>query len=170
MRKTAAAFASAAMATTAVVALGAAPASAHPICNGGYFYSVSGSGTTWEPTNVSSDWADPGVTITYNKTSTSTWTATFSVSVGADAGVIFAKVDTTIGASVAKSWTESNSWSYSATVKGNTMGRLMLFHEAAYANVTKTVQYTNCATAKVYTTRVVAPLSSNVNKWGIQYN
>nr|WP_134000647.1 hypothetical protein [Streptomyces sp. 846.5] len=156
------------MAAGAVVALSTTPAFAHPVCSGGYYYTTSGSGTEWVPTNIHSDWMDPGIKTTYTTTSTGSWTFTASLSFGADAGVIFAKIKSDVGFSLAKTWTESTSWSYSGGPTGR-VGRLMLFHQAAYSNVTKMVQYTNCATTKVYTTHVVAPNSSNVNKWGIQY-
>jgi hypothetical protein len=157
------------MATSAMVALSAAPAYAHPVCGGGYIYSLAGTGTEWVPTNVHSDWMEPGIIATKSLSGTSTWTATFTLSAGVDAGVIFAKVSASTGFSVAKTWSQTSGWSYSGGPRIAKVGRLMIYHRAAYSDVTKTEQYTNCTTKKIYTTRVVAPLKANDNLVGIQY-
>ncbi|MFJ9846125.1 hypothetical protein ACIRYZ_37945 [Kitasatospora sp. NPDC101155] len=168
MRKAAVSLTVAALTVSGLVAT-AVPASARTICDGGYSYKFSNESTVWEPTNVHSDWAQPGITITYNKTTTGTWSATGTATVGADAGVIFAKVSTQLSFSVGRQWSKTDSWSYSGTVRGNQRGRLMMYHKAASFTVSKIEQYTNCRTSTVYTTHMTAPAAENDNTWGIQY-
>ncbi|WP_329122342.1 hypothetical protein [Streptomyces sp. NBC_01465] len=175
-------IASAALATAVLgagtVVLAATPASAHPDCESNhYYYAISGKKTVWKATNVHSDWARKGVTISYAKNKTGTWTATGTATVGADAGVIFAKVSTSFSVSVGKSWAKSDTWTYSATVgkppAGKSKGRLMMYHEAKGFTVTKyhyLPNSTSCYKSNVYKKSGTAPVKRNNNLWAIQYS
>lgn len=142
----------------------------------GTYYSILNKKTVWKPTNVHSDWARPGVTISYSKNKTGTWTATGTATVGADAGVIFAKASASFSVSVGKSWSQSDTWTYSATVKkkpGKTRGRLMMYHEAKGFTAHKYRVFTGrggvCKTETIYKANITAPVKKNSNLWGIQY-
>ncbi|WP_149185151.1 hypothetical protein [Streptomyces sp. TRM49041] len=166
--------------TTAVLSGGivvgtAAPASARCIDTGTY-YSIINKKTVWKPTNVHSDWAKPGVTISYAKNKTGTWSATGTATVGADAGVVFAKASTSFSVAVGKSWSQSDTWTYAATVqkkKGKTRGRLMMYHESKSFTAHKYRVVTGaggaCKTKTVYKANITAPVKKNSNLWGIQY-
>ncbi|MFG2626968.1 hypothetical protein [Streptomyces sp. NPDC048473] len=160
-----------------VVAVSAAPASAGTKCDDTPIYSIGSKKTVWRATNVHSDWAKPGVTISYAKNKTGTWTATGTATVGAEAGVIFAKASTSFSVAVGKSWTKSDTWTYSAKVakkKGKTRGRLMMYHEAKGFSVTKSHLVPKfgggCKKVKIWTkSNNVAPVKKSSNLWGIQY-
>ncbi|MBB1245529.1 hypothetical protein GL263_18470 [Streptomyces durbertensis] len=133
--------------------------------------------TVWVPTNIHSDWAKPGVKITYRKDKTGTWTATGSATKGAEAGAIIAKASTSFGVSLSKSWSKSDTWSYSATVKkkkGKTKARLMMFHEAksftAHKYRVKAGKGGACQTETIYKKPGVTPVKANSNTWGLQYS
>ncbi|WP_245687287.1 hypothetical protein [Streptacidiphilus griseoplanus] len=151
----------------------AASAATPVACDPGTYYSISNKHTVWEPTNLYSDWGAPGVTLTYNKTASGTWSATGTATVGADAGVIFAKASTSFSVAIGKQWTRSSSWTYSATVKkvaGKTRGRLRMYHEARGFTVKKVQRDRLCRTTKVYyTVNIVAPIKANSNLWKIEY-
>lgn len=75
---------------------------------------------SYKPTKLYSNWVHPkhgSMTITFSRAATSQWTGTVSASLTAEAGVVFAKASTTVGASVAKSWSKTKTWTYAATVK-----------------------------------------------------
>lgn len=78
---------------------------------------------SYKPTKLYSNWVHPkhgSMTVTFSQQATSQWTGTVSASLTAEAGVVFAKASTTIGASIAKTWSKSKTWSYSVTVKKDT--------------------------------------------------
>ncbi|MGW1227522.1 hypothetical protein [Streptomyces sp. NPDC001478] len=159
-----------------VVAGAAAPASARVKCDDTPIYSIGDKKTVWRATQVHSDWARPGVTISYAKNKTGSWTATGTATVGAEAGVIFAKASTSFSVSVGKTWSKSDTWTYSAKVakkKGKTRGRLMMYHEAKGFSVTKYRMIpvsTGCKKSKVWKkSNNIAPVKRNNNLWAIQY-
>ncbi|MFB7216547.1 hypothetical protein [Streptomyces sp. NPDC056255] len=160
-----------------VVAGTAAPASAGTKCDDTPIYSIGDKKTVWRATQVHSDWAKPGVTISYAKNKTGSWTATGTATVGAEAGVIFAKASTSFSVSVGKTWSKSDTWTYSAKVekkKGKTRGRLMMYHEAKGFSVTKyhlePKSGGGCKKVKNWKKpNNVAPVKKSSNLWGIQY-
>ncbi|WP_228980485.1 hypothetical protein [Streptomyces sp. DH12] len=171
---------SAALATVVVsggIVVGTA-APAFAACDqSGTFYSILNKKTVWKNTNVHSDWARPGVTISYAKNKTGTWTATGTATVGADAGVIFAKASTSFSVAVGKSWSQSDTWTYSATVQkktGKSRGRLMMQHEAKSFTAHKYRVSTGaggaCKATTIYKANIVAPVKKSSNLWGIEYN
>ncbi|MEV0976142.1 hypothetical protein [Streptomyces sp. NPDC049915] len=159
------------------VVVSAPTAAAGVRCDDTPIYSIGDKKTVWEPTNVHSDWARPGVTISYAKNKTGSWTATGTATLGTEAGVIFAKASTSFSVSVGKTWTKSDTWTYSATVQkksGKTKGRLMMYHEAKGFSVTKYHLEPNgqqqCVKHKIWKkSGIVAPAKRNNNLWGIQY-
>ncbi|MFF9398354.1 hypothetical protein [Streptomyces sp. NPDC014744] len=168
---------STALLSAGVVAVSAAPASAGAICDGPPVYSIGDKKTVWVPTNVHSDWAKPGVTISYAKNKTGSWTATGTATVGSEAGVVFAKASASFSVSLGKTWTKSDTWTYAAKVqkkKGKSRGRLMMYHEAKGFSVTK---YTfqakpggSCKKVKAWKkSNNIAPVKKSSNLWGIQY-
>jgi len=168
---------SAALLGAGVVAGAAAPASAGARCDDNPIYSIGDKKTVWRATQVHSDWARPGVTITYAKNKTGSWTATGTATVGTEAGAIFAKASASFSVSVGKTWSKSDTWTYSATVKkksGKSRGRLMMYHEAKGFSVTKYRMVPKntggCKKSKVWKkSNNVAPVKKSSNLWGIQY-
>ncbi|MFF9393018.1 hypothetical protein [Streptomyces griseoluteus] len=177
MRRALSTVLSATLLSGGAVAISASPASAGIACSNSPIYSISDKHTVWKATNVHSDWARPGVTISYAKNKTGSWTATGTAQFGTEAGVIFAKASTSFSVSVGKTWSKSDTWTYSATVKkqsGKSKGRLMMYHEAKGFSVTKYRLVPNgqqkCVKSKVWKkTGAVAPVKRNNNLWGIQY-
>ncbi|MFI9175131.1 hypothetical protein [Streptomyces lincolnensis] len=178
MKRAIGAVLSTALLTGGVVAVSSAPASAGIVCSDEPIYTIGDKKSVWKPTNVHSDWAKPGVTISYSKNKTGSWTATGTATLGTEAGVIFAKASASFSVSVGKTWSKSDTWTYSATVKkkaGKTKGRLMMYHEAKGFSVTKyRLQATGsqtCKKVKVWKkSGIVAPAKRNNNLWGIQYS
>jgi len=168
---------STAVLSTGVIAATASPAAAGARCPDGRVYSIGDKKTVWRATNVHSDWARPGVNISYSKNKTGTWSATGTATVGTEAGVIFAKASTEFSVSVGKSWSKSDTWTYSATVgkkKGKTKGRLMMYHEAKGFSVTRYHWEPkfggSCKKVKDWKkSNNFAPVKRNNNLWGIQY-
>jgi hypothetical protein len=169
---------STALLSTGAVAVSAAPAVAGVKCDDSPIYQISDKKSVWKPTNVHSDWARPGVTISYAKNKTGSWTATGTTQLGTEAGIIFAKASTSFSVSVGKTWSKSDTWTYSAKVEkktGKSKGRLMMYHEAKGFSVTKYYLQPNgrqqCVKHKVWKkTGIVAPAKRNNNLWGIQYS
>ncbi|MFC8626733.1 hypothetical protein [Streptomyces anulatus] len=167
---------SAALIGAGLVAGAAAPASAAPNCGDTTQYSIGNKKTVWRTTQVHSDWAKPGVTISYAKNKTGSVTATGTATLGAEAGVVFSKASASFSVSVGKTWSKSDTWTYSAKVKkkaGKSRGRLMMYHQAKGFSVTKwrwVPSATSCK-KKVYwkKSNIVAPVKKNSNLWGIQY-
>ncbi|MFJ6630841.1 hypothetical protein ACIQMR_05415 [Streptomyces sp. NPDC091376] len=145
--------------------------------NTGTFISIINKKTTWKRTNVHSDWAQPGINIRYSKTKEATFKAEGTATIGADAGVVFAKANVSFSGTLGKSWSQSDSWSYSGTVQrkpGKTKGRLMMFHEAKSFTAHK-YRVTNgtggqCKSTTVYKKAGTYPVKKNVNTWGIEYS
>ncbi|MFJ2112444.1 hypothetical protein ACIOEX_11220 [Streptomyces sp. NPDC087850] len=166
----------AALVSGGTIALGVTPASAAAACDKSPNYSISKKSTVWRATNLHSDWVRPGIEIQYSKSATGTWSATGSATVGAEAGVIFAKAEVSFGVELTRSWEKSGSWSYTATPKkkaGKTMGRLMMHHSAKSFTVTKWNMVSSgankCKKRVLYTKTGVVPVKRNENLWGIQY-
>ncbi|MGW2211964.1 hypothetical protein [Streptomyces sp. NPDC001781] len=177
MRRALSTVLSTALLSGGAVAVSASPAAAGVVCSSSPIYTISDKHTVWKSTNVHSDWARAGVTISYAKNKTGSWTATGTAQLGTEAGVIFAKASTSFSVSVGKTWSKSDTWTYSATVKkqrGKSKGRLMMSHEAKGFSVTKYRLVPNgrqqCVKSKVWKkTGIVAPAKRNNNLWGIQY-
>ncbi|MDT0462827.1 MULTISPECIES: hypothetical protein [unclassified Streptomyces] len=177
MKRAMSAVLSTALLSAGAVAMSAPTASAGVRCDDNPIYTIGDKKTVWEPTNVHSDWARPGVTISYAKNKTGSWSATGTVQLGTEAGVIFAKASTSFSVSVGKTWSKSDTWTYSAKVenkRGKTKGRLMMYHEAKGFSVTKYHLEPNgrqqCVKHKIWKkTGIIAPAKRNNNLWGIQY-
>ncbi|MEU6239931.1 hypothetical protein [Streptomyces sp. NPDC047024] len=178
MRRALSTLLSTALLSGGAVAVSASPAAAGIDCGRDPIYSISNKKTVWEPTNVHSDWAKPGVTISYAKNKTGSWTATGTATIGAEAGVIFAKASTSFSVSVGKTWSKSDTWTYAAKVEkksGKSKGRLMMYHEAKGFSVTKFRLVANgqqkCVKSTIWKKNgIVAPVKRNNNLWGIQYS
>lgn len=160
-----------------IVAASPAQAGALGCDSSGTYISIINKKTLWKATNVHSDWARPGVTISYAKNKTGSWTATGTATVGSEAGLIFAKASVSFDVTVGRTWIKSDTWTYSATVKrkpGKNKGRLMLFHEAKSFTAHKYLVYTGtggvCKTKTIYNKRGVTPVKRNNNVWGVQYS
>lgn len=109
--------------------------------------------TKWTITNVSksfkatgvySNWVHPkhgSMTISYSKSANSAWTGTLSTSITAEAGLIAAKVSATAGVSVAKTWSKTQTWSYSATVKKDPKNQYRLRQRQETRKFTATKYY-----------------------------
>ncbi|GGZ21708.1 hypothetical protein GCM10010387_13550 [Streptomyces inusitatus] len=156
------------------------PAQAAPVPGcvdaGKVFRTISAKSTKWVPTNIHSDWARPGVNITYAKNKTGSWTLTNTIGAKAELNAVLAKASASYDVALAKTWSKSDTWRYSAKVErkaGKTKGRLMMFHEAKRFAVKKTLVYNKsgrCAVKTVYKKTLTAPVKRNVNVWGIQYS
>lgn len=169
MNRAAAVISSAALLAGTVVGVAAGPASAQVYCPGEYYFTFSAGSVVWEPTNIHSDWMAPGVKATYTTSGTDTLTGTVSASFTAEEGVLFASVKEQYGVSVAKSWAQTSSWSYTGGPTGK-VGRLMRFHKAVSTTATEHLQNSNCTVTTIATSKTVVPSSSNSdNKWDIQY-
>ncbi|MCK8679816.1 hypothetical protein [Streptomyces lichenis] len=166
---------------TALASGGAIIATASPAqaacADRGTYIAIINKKTVWKPTNVHSDWARPGVTITYAKSKEGTWKAEGTATVGAEAGVIFTKASASFSATIGKSWTKSDRWSYAATVQrkaGKSKGRLMMYHEARSFTAHKYRVYTGaggaCKLTTVYKKPGTYPVKKNSNLWGLQYS
>ncbi|MFQ6147161.1 hypothetical protein G3I35_30825 [Streptomyces sp. SID10815] len=166
-----------ALLSAGAVAVSATPAAAGAACDSSPIYSIGDKKTVWSATNVHSDWARPGVTISYAKNVTGSWTATGTATVGTEAGAIFAKASASFSVSLGKTWTKSDTWTYAAAVqkkKGKSRGRLMMYHEAKGFSVTKYRMEPKfgggCKKVKLWKkSNNVAPVKKNSNLWGIQY-
>jgi hypothetical protein len=160
-----------------IVAAAPANAAVQACDQNGTYIAIINKKTVWKATNVHSDWARPGVTISYAKNKTGSWTATGTATVGAEAGVILAKASTSFSVSLAKTWSKSDTWTYSATVQskpGKTKGRLMMHHEAKSFTAHKYRVFTGpggaCKTETIYKKPGTLPVKKNSNLWGIQYS
>ncbi|WP_148615587.1 hypothetical protein [Nocardioides rubriscoriae] len=74
---------------------------------------------SFKPTGLYSNWVQAKydkMHITYAKTATSTWSATVTGTISAEAGVIFAKASTSISVAVGKQWSKTDTWSYTADI------------------------------------------------------
>ncbi|MEU1517023.1 hypothetical protein ABZ490_33580 [Streptomyces sp. NPDC005811] len=174
---------SSALVTTAVVAGGivtgvAAPASAACAPSPGTGYHITNKSTVSRPTNLHSEWMydNLGGTLTYNHTRTATVSASGTAGVEAEAGVIFAKASTSFSVTVGKSWSKSNSWSYSIPAKnkaGKTKVRMTMFHESKKFKATKYSYYYDGHCKYHETTKwskwFVAPVKADANVWGLEW-
>jgi len=178
MKRAMSAALSTALLGVGAVGLSAPTASAGIRCDESPVYTIADKRTVWVPTNVHSDWANPGVTISYSKNTTGSWTATGTVQLGTEAGVVFAKASASFSVSVGRTWSRSDTWTYAAEVEkrsGRSRGRLMMYHEAKGFSVTKSyLQPTGrqqCVLHKVWKkTGIVAPVRRDNNLWGVQYS
>lgn len=156
----------------------ATSAPAYAACdNTGTHIAIINKKTVWKHTNVHSDWARPGITITYAKTKEGTLKAEGTATVGAEAGVIFSKASASFSATLGKSWSRSERWTYSGTVQrkqGTTKGRLIMSHEGRKFTAHK-YRVSNgpggtCKVKTIYKKPGTYPVKKNSNMWGIQYS
>ena len=82
------------------------------------YYKFRNKSFTYYPTNLKSSWAlfPHGGTISYTETFTKHVEASMTATVEAEAGVIFAKVSTSVGVTVGGGYQWSKSWSYTTNV------------------------------------------------------
>ncbi|MFC1439430.1 hypothetical protein ABUW04_14300 [Streptacidiphilus sp. N1-10] len=181
MRRIASAALVTAIAASGLVAV-AAPSQAatvHPMgcVDAGVHYSFSKAKMVWRPTNIYSPWGRKGFTFSYTTSKTGTWSATGTATVGAEAGVIFAKASTSFSLAIGKTWSHTSSWGVSGTIsslpRGKTQGRTMMYHKAEQFTTKKyTVNHTCSKTTVNWTKTFVAPYRSSDNStylWGYQY-
>lgn len=111
--------------TVTMVPVAAAPAAqAAPDCGSGpdgqtTIWRISDVRKSYVNTGLFSNWVYPKYApgqVTFNESDTSAWTGTVSASLTAEAGVVFAKASTTVGVSIAKTWSKTKSWSYSMDI------------------------------------------------------
>ena len=98
-------------------------------------YSISDKSTVYKATNLASDWFldKDKPTLGYSSNKTGTVSASGTAGVTAEVGAIFAKASTSFSVTVGKTWSKSQTWSYSATAvnkAGKTKVRLIMTHEA----------------------------------------
>jgi hypothetical protein len=164
------------LATTLIVpaVLAATPAAAQCAPSGPtVFYKISNKSFQYYPTNVASDWASlrHGGSINYSQTKTMTVSASVTATVSTEANAIFAKASASLGITVGKSWSTSQTWSYSANVPADVHHkyRLHAYHYTASFTVAKKQWYpTGCTyrTLAGWPQRVThAPIKSNRNVW-----
>jgi hypothetical protein len=101
--------------------------------------------TTGLLTNIRSEWADQGFTITHTVTKTATVQASLSGQIGVEADFIVVKASGQLGVSVGVSWSKAGSWSYSAKVPPGKEGRIVMYHEARRLAVTKRSLGAHCS-------------------------
>jgi hypothetical protein len=144
----------------------------------GTSYQIYNKSTVYKGTNLASTWTyiKDTQSIAYSSTKTGTLTASGTATVGADAGVIFAKASTSFSVTVGKSWAKSDSWTYTLKPqkkKGKTKVRMRLYHEAKKFTVRKyTWQDTpKCTTKETtkYRKTITAPVKRNNNIWKLEY-
>ena len=110
------------------------------------------------PTSLFSAWVYPthgSITITYQQTASYENTVSTTATVTTEAGFIFASASASIGVTVGRSWGESKSWSYSATVAQSATYeyRLHLYHQSYNFQVMK------------YSSRVCNGVTQKQNQW-----
>jgi hypothetical protein len=140
------------------------------------YYKFKDKVTLFHPTNIHSDWVywPAGGTINYTKTKTAMTSASVTATVSAEAGVIFAKASTSLGVTVGRSWSQSDSWSYTANVpKGREYRwRLRMYHFSVNFKVMKrhwsraSCSYVN--SWRSWQTVKHAPTKANRNIWKLQ--
>jgi hypothetical protein len=169
--------------TTAVVAGGivggvASPASAACPPDRGTGYRITDKSTVSKPTNLHSEWMydNLGGNLTYNHTATATVSASGTAGVTAEAGAIFASASVSFSVTVGKTWSKSNSWTYSIPAKnkaGKTKVRMTMFHESKKFKATKFTYYYDghCKyhESKKWSKWFTAPVKKDANVWGLEW-
>jgi hypothetical protein len=160
---------------------GATPANAAtPSCSSApdgvkSYWTVTSIVKSSKSTGVHSDWVYPKYgpkTVSSSVSATATTSASFSVSVGAEAGVIFAKASVQAGVTVGGSWSDTSTWSYSATYPKDAKHE---YREVLYQETRsfKAIKYTwkyntntgKCAYLTSVKSNVVAPRTSESVVW-----
>jgi hypothetical protein len=141
-------------------------------------YKISNKSTVYKATNLKSDWFldRDKPTIGYSSNKTGTVSASGTAGVTAEAGAIFAKASTSFSVTVGKSWSKSQTWSYSATAvnkSGKSKVRLIMTHEAKKFKARKWVIINGpngaCKTDWKWTKWFTAPVKKNNNVWKLEY-
>jgi hypothetical protein len=96
-------------------------------------------------TNIRSEWADQGFTITHTVTRTATVQASVSGQIGVEADFIVVKASGQLGVSVGVSWSKAGTWSYAAKVPPGKEGRIVMYHDGRHLAVTKRSLGAHCA-------------------------
>ncbi|WP_030929394.1 hypothetical protein [Streptomyces sp. NRRL S-646] len=161
------------------LAVGTSSASAAPMgCTdaGHKGYTISDKSTVYPGTNLFSDWVpDTNSSVSYEHSATGTLTASGTAGVEAEAGAIFAKASTSFSVTVGKSWSHSQSWTYTlhpTDKAGKKWVRMRLFHEAKKFKAQKWIvvnQGGACKTQTVWTKWFTAPVTKNSNYWNLEY-
>lgn len=175
LKRTLGGTAIAAIASTALLTLGATPASAQCVPDDPY-YDFSGSSQVWLRTDLASDYmhaaAGESRTITYTKTSTATVTASVTATVTAEAGAVFVKASASLGVTVGFSYAWTDGFSYAATFTAPSnaprTARLALMKRARQFTVTKYAFHTGqCKDIVAYSSTVIAPEKEGVQAWAL---
>ena len=160
---------SAALAAAGFLVLPAAPASAMCADAGEVYYKISDVHKSRQATNLKSDYLRGPGTISYSKNKTASVSATGTVTVGAEAGVIFAKASASASVSLGGTWTHGGTWSYSKPVPKKKTARLVMYHESRKFTVKKYQLDGRCHGIKKWTRHVNAPVKKSANIWDLQY-
>ncbi|MBL7260241.1 hypothetical protein JKJ07_38670 [Actinoplanes sp. LDG1-01] len=146
--------------TAGLLAAVAAPASpAFAICDGPkYRYTTTNKSLVLMPGSYKTAWADPGATVTYAKGKTTGWTVGGTFTAKAEAGIIFAKAETSLAISVTYSWSNTTTQTISQKVpKGKRQGRLRLYSDGYRYKVTKYQLKAPCNYVKIKSGWQTAP-------------
>jgi hypothetical protein len=160
---------SAALAAGGFLVLPASTASAACADAGEVYYKISNVSKSRQSTNLRSDYLRGPGTISYSKNKTATVSATGTVTVGAEAGVIFAKASASASVSLGGSWSHGGTWSYTKSVPKGKTARLVMFHESRKFTVKKYQYDGRCNSIKKWERHVNAPVKKSVNVWDLQY-
>jgi len=122
------------------------------------------------PTNFATAFYPPGTTISETKSTRVEANASFSASVSAEAGVIFAKANTTLGVTVGGSWSKEGTWGAQIPVPpGNREARVVIYRESRKFTVKKESLRPGCRYVTVYTRTVNAPVKNGAIYYRLQF-
>lgn len=129
-------------------------------------YSFTSIANSSRPTNLKSAYITGPGTIGYNRTTTATASASMTATVGAEAGIVFAKASASVGATVGASYSVSNNFSYTLNVPSGQTRAMQLFQGSKSFVVTKqTFQQGTCRYATAYSSPTDAPRTAQYNVW-----
>jgi hypothetical protein len=130
-------------------------------------YTFTGVVTSTRPTGLKSAYITGPGTVSYNKATTTSVSASMTSSVSAEAGVVLAKASTTIGVGVTAGRSWSDGFTYSLPVPSGQRRAMQLFQASRYFKVTKyTLNATKCTYSTSYAGNIVnAPLTAREDEW-----
>jgi hypothetical protein len=112
-------------------------------------------------TNLKSAWVQEGFTPSYSQSTRAEANASMSASVSVEADAVFASVRAEVGATVGKSWSKEDRWSYDGVkVPHGKEGRIVVYRESISFMVTKKRFRPPCDYVNVWTEKVNAPLTN----------
>lgn len=118
------------------------------------------------PTNLKSAYITGPGTIGYSRNTTATASASMTATVGAEAGIVFAKASASVGATVGASYSVANTFSYTLNVPSGQVRAMQLFQGSKSFVVTKqTFQQGTCQYTTTYSSRTDAPRTTEYDAW-----